>query len=67
MSKHWKPDAEIARWTGADDSSRPRKAAWPAGATAGLMLVAAACLAVGALFYQVAGPRNPIEEDVARH
>ena len=34
------------------------KAVWPEGATAGILLVAAACLALSATLYQVAGPRD---------
>jgi hypothetical protein len=64
VSKHWKPDGDSARWTRADDYSPPRNASWPEGATAGLVLVAAACLAVGAIFYKLAGPRDVIEENV---
>ena len=80
MSKHWNPDEELAdrscpqhdldralAWLkAADETSRPQKAAWPEGATAGLLLVAASCLAVGALLYQFAGPREVIEESVTR-
>jgi len=66
VSKHWNPDGEVARWTGADELSQPKKPSWPAGATAGLLLVAATCLAVGLVFYQVAGPRDVVEESVAR-
>jgi hypothetical protein len=66
MSKHWKPDAERVRWLPAESYAPPRNKSWPEGATAGLILVAAACLAVGALLYQVAGPPNPVEEDARR-
>lgn len=80
MSKHWNPDEELAdrsclqqdldrelAWLkAADETSRPAKAPWPEGATAGLLLVAASCLAVGALLYQFAGPRDVIEDSVAR-
>ncbi|MDP9422945.1 MAG: hypothetical protein M3Q19_08955 [Pseudomonadota bacterium] len=65
MSEHWNPDGEIARWTGADDLARPGKRSWPEGATAGLVLVAAGCLALGLVLYQFAGPRDVVEE-VAR-
>ena len=53
MSRHWKPDDDIATGTPVE----PRKA-WPAGATAGLLLVAAACVGVAVALYQVAGPRD---------
>ena len=64
--KHWKPDVDSTRWLSADAYAPPKAKAWPEGATAGLVLVAVACLAVGALLYQVAGPREPIEEGAAR-
>ena len=66
MSKHWNPDDEIARWKGADDLSRPRKASLPEGALAGLVMVAATCLAVGVVFYQVAGTRDVVVDGVVR-
>jgi len=66
VSKHWNPQDELLRWTGADDVARPNKAAWPKGATAGLLLVAASCVALGALFYKIAGPRQVVEESVVR-
>jgi len=52
MSKHWNPGDELAQ---AGDARAKR---WPAGATAGLMLVAAACVGIAALLYQVAGRRD---------
>lgn len=51
--KHWKPDEELARAV----PVRPRKT-WPAGATAGLALVAAGCIGFAALLYKLAGPRD---------
>ena len=39
------------------------KAQWPEGATIGLLVVDAACVGIGALLYQVAGPRDSIEDD----
>ena len=65
MSKHWNPDGEIARWTGADDFAPPAKPSWPKGATAGLVMVAASCLAIGMTLYAFAGPRDVVEESVA--
>ena len=65
MSRHWNPNGEIARWTGADEPARPDKAPWPEGATAGLVMVAACCVALGAVLYQVAGPRDVVDERVA--
>lgn len=66
MSKHWNPNDEIAWPKVADDVARPKKAPWPEGATAGLVLIAAGCLALGVVLYQFAGPRDVVEEDVAR-
>ena len=63
MSKHWNPNEEMARWASADEAPSPGK--WPEGATAGLALVAASCLAVGVILYQVAGPREVVEASVA--
>ena len=51
MSKHWQPDAARERRT----AKRPP---WPAGATVGLLLVAAGCLGLAAAVYQMAGPRD---------
>jgi Na+/H+-translocating membrane pyrophosphatase len=34
------------------------KLSWPAGATAGILIVAAACLGVSLTLYHVAGPRD---------
>ena len=69
VSKHWNPDHEIARWTQVDGYSPPAmppaKTSWPRGATAGLVLVAAACLTVGVILYAVAGPREVVDENAA--
>jgi hypothetical protein len=58
VSRHWKPERAKARVV------RQRKP-WPAGATAGLVLVAAACLGAAVVLYQVAGPRDVFEEDAS--
>lgn len=42
-----------------------RKASWPEGATAGVLLVAAACLAFSVTLYQVAAPGEPFAEMTA--
>ena len=55
MSKHWNPEDELALARGQEAQAKPR---WPHGATAGLALVAAACLGLGLILYQVAGPRD---------
>jgi len=52
MSRHWNPKADLAR-----PEAKP-KAHWPEGATAGLILVAAACVGIAAILYKVAGPRD---------
>lgn len=57
MSKHWAPEDERKGWTPAKGSVRPKKQ-WPEGATAGLVLLATGCVALGVLLYQVAGPRD---------
>ena len=66
MSRHWNPDEELARCIAAEELARARKRPWPEGATAGLVLVAALCLAVGLTLYQFAGPRDVVEEGVGR-
>jgi hypothetical protein len=41
------------------------RASWPQGATAGILLVAAACLAVSLTLYHLAGPRDVFADEVA--
>lgn len=53
MGKHWNPDEELVRAL-----ERREKSRWPDGATAGLVLVGAACLGVALLLYKVAGPSD---------
>ena len=55
MSKHWNPENELRRLR--EERVRPE---WPEGATAGLAMLAAACIGVAALLYHVAGPRDVI-------
>ena len=73
MSRHWKPDSEIARIrpvrggrlrsldefapADAEISALPKKR-WPQGATVGLLLVAAACAGTAVALYLAAGPRD---------
>ncbi len=59
MSKHWNPDDDIARIISASERTKKR---WPEGATVGLLLIAAACLGVAVVLYQVVGPRDVFEE-----
>jgi hypothetical protein len=66
VSRHWNPDGERARCTGADGLARPGKAPLPQGSVAGMVLVAVCCLALGLALYQFAGPRDVVEESVAR-
>jgi len=58
VSRHWNPDGEIARV----NPERERRRAWPAGATAGLALVAILCVATSALLYEMAAPRDVFAE-----
>lgn len=58
MSRHWNPDEDLARVREARVTH-----AWPAGATVGLALVAAACAGVVATLYWVSGPRDIIADD----
>lgn len=59
MSKHWKPDGDAVRILPVGERAKKR---WPEGATVGLALVAAACIGLAAVLYQVAGPRDVFEE-----
>jgi hypothetical protein len=63
VSEHWQPDGDSARWTQLDGYAPQGRQPWPSGATAGLVLVAAGCLLVGALLYRVAGPRDVVDEN----
>ena len=56
MSKHWNPDDVLLRVR--EERAAQAKPRWPQGATAGLVLVAAACFGVAAVLYHVAGPRD---------
>jgi hypothetical protein len=42
-----------------------RHASWPEGATAGLLLIAAACLGLSAVLYHIAGPRDVFAESAS--
>lgn len=80
VSRHWNPDeelanracprhaldCELARRIAAEELARTQKRPLPEGSVAGLVLVAACCLAVGLSLYQFAGPRQVVERDVAR-
>jgi hypothetical protein len=60
VSRHWNPDDELAR-VREERTAR----AWPHGATAGLVLVAAGCIGLAAIAYWAAGPRQPFADDSA--
>jgi hypothetical protein len=62
VSRHWNSDEELVRCIAAEEFARARKHAWPAGATAGILLVAVSCIALGTLLYQLAGPRQVVEK-----
>ena len=56
MARHWNPEGELGRARGVKAAeAKPR---WPEGATAGLVLVGAACVGLALLLYKVAGPRD---------
>jgi hypothetical protein len=57
VSKHWNPEDDLERI----QRSHKRKS-WPAGATAGLLVVATACVGLGVVLYKVAGPREVVAE-----
>jgi len=57
MSKHWNPDDEL-ELAQLREERAAEKRRWPEGATAGLVLVAAACVGIAAVLYQVAGPQD---------
>jgi hypothetical protein len=57
MSKHWNPEDEVAQ--------ARAKRSWPAGATAGLALVAALCAGVVVTLYWVAAPSDVFVDDGA--
>jgi hypothetical protein len=42
-----------------------RRQSWPLGATAGILLVAGACLGLSMTLYHVAGPRDVFAQDAA--
>jgi hypothetical protein len=66
VSRHWKPDSTRVRWTQVEHFAPPPSAkAWPRGATVGLLMIAAGCLAVAALLYRAAGPRVVVERSAA--
>lgn len=66
MSRYWDPDEQLARSIAAEELARARRRPWPEGAIAGLVLVAVACIALGAALYKFAGPREVVEESVGR-
>jgi hypothetical protein len=55
VSRHWNPRGDLDRIAPAE---RAPRASWPAGATAGVMLIMACCVGAAVVIYQVAGPRD---------
>ncbi|HET7709838.1 MAG TPA: hypothetical protein VFK50_09955 [Sphingomicrobium sp.] len=55
MSRHWNPEDALAGARAA-----PPRRRWPEGATAGVALVAVACVGMAFLLYRLAGPRDVI-------
>jgi hypothetical protein len=53
MSRHWNPKDDVAQVR----EARVRHS-WPAGATAGVVVIAACCIGVAVVLYQLAGPRD---------
>ena len=53
MSKHWNPEEDLAQI-----HEQGGKMQWPAGATAGLAIVAVACVSAALLLYKLAAPRD---------
>ena len=58
MSRHWNPEGEFALAR----KARARRPL-PPGAIGGMAIVAAACLTLCVVLYQVAGPRQVVEEE----
>ena len=54
MGRHWNPNDDLARLRGGTEP----QLRWPDGATAGLVMVASACLAIGLVLYKMAAPRD---------
>jgi hypothetical protein len=55
VSKPWNPRGNLDRIVPLE---RAPRAAWPAGATVGVVLVAACCVGAALVLYHVAGPRD---------
>jgi hypothetical protein len=62
MSKHWRPDEELA----ALKKRKARRPRLPPGGAAALILLASFCLIAGSVMYQLIGPRDVIAETAAR-
>ena len=63
MTKPWKPDEALERRSEPAECVPPEptareRASWPAGATAGLLMVAAGCIGLAAVLYRLAAPRD---------
>jgi hypothetical protein len=49
---------------GARACAPARRASWPEGATAGILLVAAACLGLSMTLYELAAPRDVFAQEM---
>lgn len=54
---HWNPEDELASARATTERARGKRD-WPQGATAGLLMLAAACVGTAVLLYRIAGPRD---------
>jgi len=58
VSRHWHPEDALR-----EARRQSVRADWPRGATAGLLLIAAACVGAALALYELAGPRDLFEEE----
>lgn len=66
MSRHWKPEGNAVRvrWERTGGFVREARRTWPAGATVGVLMVAAAAVGGAWLYYRLAGPREVVDASV---
>ena len=65
MSRPWKPDPR-EHWTAIQGYARETKRGWPPGATAGVLLVGAACLAVAWSYSRMASRRELVDSSATQ-
>jgi len=53
------------RWEGTGGYVREARRTWPAGATVGVLIVAAAAIGGAWLYYRLAGPREVVDASVS--